>query len=248
LYWGYFQNNQWKFLSRTITENFEQTDIRTWDLTKLANEVRTHFLASLSEKEKLGRISMDDFKAMVVNAEVKATLRPTLYDFLAHEALDFFETASFMLHRPIDGFESNDPRHFLGNEEFSRLTFTTPDSLSTIFYAFEIHRDLAQFHLEDKQPDAAIHLTLRRLDFVRKNSVHDEKEQFYLAALNHLANEYPGNALTAEVRYAIAQFFKDRGDTFSVNQPEHQFDSKKAYDMCIEIEREFPGTIGASWC
>lgn len=248
LYWGYFQNNQWKFHSRTATENFEQADIRTWDLTKLAHEVRTHFLASLSEKERLVRISLDDFKAMVVNAEVKATLRPTLYDFLAHEALDFFETATFMLHRPIDGFESNDARHFLGNEEFSRLTFTTPDSLSTIFYAFEIHRELAQFHAADRTPDAAIHLNLRRLDFVRSNSTHPEKEQFYLAALNELAKLHPNNAVTAEVNYAVARFFKERGDTYSADQPEFQLDLKRAADWCTETIRQFPGTIGASWC
>jgi uncharacterized protein YfaS (alpha-2-macroglobulin family) len=248
LYWGYFQNNQWKFLSRTTTENFEQTDIRTWDLTKLAHEVRSHFLASLSDKDDLVRISMDDFKGMVVNAEVKATLRPTLYDFLAHEALDFFETATFMLHRPIDGFESNDARHFLGNEEFSRLKITTPDSLSTIFYAFEIHRDLAQFHAATTAPEAAIHLNLRRLEFVRRNSIHPEKEQFYLASLNELAKLYPTNALTADVRYAIAKFFKERGDTYSADQTEYQMDTKRAFELCAETIRQFPGSYGSSWC
>jgi hypothetical protein len=248
LYWGYFQNNQWRFLSRTTTEDFEQHDIRTWDLKKLAQEVRNHFLASLREPDVLQRIRMDDFEEMVLNPEEKSIIRPTLFDFLAHEALDFFETATFMLHRPIEGFESVFAEHFLPNDVFAQLTFTTPDSLSTTFYAFEIHRDLARFHANDMESSAAIHLNLRRLDFVRRNSVHPDKEQLYLAALTNLSHKSPKHPMTAEVRYAIARFYKERGDTYSADHKEFQLDTKKAYGICQEVIREFPGSHGASWC
>lgn len=126
LYWNYFQNNRWKFMNRTATESFDQSDIRTWDLTKLSHEVRDHFLLSLSAADTLKGIQIDNFSAILSNAEKKPVLLPTLYDFLAYEALDFFESASFQLHRPIEEFTVNDARHFVTNDVFTQFEFSTP--------------------------------------------------------------------------------------------------------------------------
>jgi len=248
LYWGYYQTNQWKFLQRTETGNFQQDDIRTWDLNKLAREVRDHFLASLSDVDKLKSIGMKQFELIVAFPEPTNTIFPTMYDFLANEALNFFETARFQLHRPIEGFVLNDPQLFGNNEQFSDLQFTTPDSLSTVFFAVSIHRDLAKFRLKDKDSGALIQLTLRRLDFMLHNSVNPTKDSLYYQALDDLATIYPNHPFTAEVLFKKAEFLNERGNAYSKDQPKYQFEKKNALAICDEVIQRFPESIGANWC
>lgn len=248
LYWNYFQNNRWKFMNRTATESFDQSDIRTWDLTKLSHEVRDHFLLSLSAADTLKGIQIDNFSAILSNAEKKPVLLPTLYDFLAYEALDFFESASFQLHRPIEEFTVNDARHFATNDVFTQLEFSTPDSLATVYYAFVIHRDLARFHSKDQEPSTRIQTTLRRLNFARSHSTHPEKENFYFAALAKLAEEYPSHPFTSETNYNIALFLNQRGDTYTKDNDTFRLDKKKALQLCEETITKFPEATGANWC
>ncbi len=248
LYWEYYNTNQWKFMNRTRTENFEQADLRTWDLYKIAEEVRNHFLASLSEPSLLQRIQIDEFKLIIENPEQKGIIRPTLYDFLAHEALNFFETASFQLPTPIDVFSADDPRYFGSTSEFAQLNFETPDSLSTTFYAFTIHRDLAKFHANDKSHDALIQLAIRRLDFVRRQSTVEEKESLYFAALNKLTETYPSHSNTSEVFYKMAMFLNQRGDQSSKEDETYRFEKKRAFELCKQTIERFPESIGANLC
>ena len=248
LYWGYYSNNQWKFLNRTRTDNVDQSDIRTWDLYKLAEEVRNNYLASLSEAELLQQISINDFDLIIENPSSKEIIRPTLYDFLAHEALNFFESASFRLPTPIETFSVDNPSYFGTTQQFSALEFSTPDSLSTTFYAFLIHRNLARFHIQYSSPEALIQLALRRLNFVKNHSTLSDKESLYYAALGGLVNEYPSHPYSAEAFYYMARVHYQRGSDYSRENETHRFDKKKALEMCEETITRFPNSFGANQC
>jgi len=104
VYWGYYQTNRWKFINRTQTIAFKNDDIRTWDLTKITDHVNKHHLLALSNSDSLQRTNIGDFKDMLQYYGQSDKLRPTLYDLLAHRALDFFETTESGLTRPADKF------------------------------------------------------------------------------------------------------------------------------------------------
>ena len=86
-YWNYYQTNRWQFMDRSQTVNFENDDIRTWDLNKIANYVNKHYMLSLSNSDSLQHTSIKDFKYILVSIENNDLQRPTLLDFLGHRVL-----------------------------------------------------------------------------------------------------------------------------------------------------------------
>ena len=80
-YWSYYQSNRWLFMNRTETVNFEQDDVRTWDLNKILDYSRSQFLSSLENPDSLLATDINDFKDMLVMRESGIAVRPTLFDF-----------------------------------------------------------------------------------------------------------------------------------------------------------------------
>ena len=87
MYWGYYSSNQWKFQDRTNVA-IEQDDIRTWDLKKIAEHVRYHYLMSLMNTSISKNQKIKDYQDIASYTDTDATskMRPTLFDFLAHRA------------------------------------------------------------------------------------------------------------------------------------------------------------------
>ncbi len=88
LYSNYLRQNVQKFRDRTATVDFNPEDVQTWDLRRLTDKIYTLYQASLSNK-KSQQIALGEFDPILTEAQNTASLRPTLYDFLLHRALDF---------------------------------------------------------------------------------------------------------------------------------------------------------------
>src|SRR5687768_762711 len=89
-YWQYFQNNRWRFMRRTTTAQAPGKDFITWDLPRLFQEIDRHFQIALSGVTLLKKIPVTDFDALLDKGTMPESYRPTLYDFIAHEALKFY--------------------------------------------------------------------------------------------------------------------------------------------------------------
>ncbi len=111
MYWKYYEQNQWYILQRSTTENFKQDDIRTWDVKKLVEQTVIQYQASLANADSLQLTSIDIYDAVLntENASVPdgRVFRPTLYDFLAHRASDFFTSSEPQIAKPGDDFLIN---------------------------------------------------------------------------------------------------------------------------------------------
>lgn len=247
-YWGYYQQNRWKFYNRTQTVNFENNDIRTWDLNKIANHVNKHYMSSLTNKDSLQHTNINDFKEILVSYDESDKQRPTLYDFLAHRALDFFENTESALTRPEDKFTVNGTSYFGTAKEFLSTSTNSTDSLSNALYATKIFKELTRFHLKDKSPEALIDLELRRLDFSRSMSVEEKKDTLYIVALNKLAKSYSNVEAYTEIRYKCAEYFKEKGENYNVTTGENRWDIKKAVEICDEAIARYPKSFGATQC
>jgi len=62
VYWNYYAMNRWRILERTQTVNFNNTDVRTWDLKILFDKVNKEFMQSLMSPDSLKRTDIKDFK------------------------------------------------------------------------------------------------------------------------------------------------------------------------------------------
>jgi hypothetical protein len=248
-YWGYYQANRWTFLNRTQTVNFENDDVRTWDLNTLLSHVKKNYLLSLSGRDSLQVTSITDFTAILSQSSVNSPeQRPSLYDFLAHRALIYFQNSEQSLNRPEEKF-SLESRNYFGNPaEFLALQINSNDTLSGLLEAVHIYRELTRFHVGDKDPSALIDLNLKRLKFARSHSIKDNKDELYLKALTSLADKHKLHPSSAEVNHQIARYYNQQGNKYSAKDKETQWDKKKAFGYCKIAMLNHPKSLGAGQC
>src|SRR5207247_408031 len=104
-YWHYFQNNRWRFLQRTATAQAPGSDFTTWDLPRLFAQIDAHFSKALSAANTLKKTPVSRFDELVTKGTLPDNYRPTLFDFIAHEALKFYTSAEQAAAKPQDAFE-----------------------------------------------------------------------------------------------------------------------------------------------
>ena len=90
MFWQYLQNNRWKFYDRTKLVEEKSKDITTWSIDKLYAVISKLYKASLQNDNLLKNTRLDGLDAIIIKGQNTRQLRPTLFDFLAHRALDFF--------------------------------------------------------------------------------------------------------------------------------------------------------------
>ena len=132
-------------------------------------------------------ISIKDFEDILIYSNSdQAYLRPTLFDLLANQALSFYVNDEASVTDPVYKFVLDGSEDFSQAENFVKVNYQTKDSLSLKFYAIQLYQDLVEFHLDDEEKDALIDVDLNRLNFVRNNSVHSEKDSLYISSITKM--------------------------------------------------------------
>ena len=256
-YWQYYENNRWKFHNRTTTTNFENTDITTWDLKTIFSEVVKHYQLSIENEDSLKRTPLNVFDEILVTYHDSRKYRPTLYDFLAHRAVDFYMNEEPDITRPAYKFELSNDRYFDESGAFSKLKIESKDTLSSKYYALTILQKLIQFHSSEnafnltvqQRETALIDVDLKRLKFVKNKSVTELKDSLYLKALQGLEQRYGSNPASAEVSYEIAVVYSGKGDAYKpLHSDENKWMKKKALELCEAVIKKFPDAHGSNNC
>ncbi len=250
VYWGYYQSNRWKFMNRSATVQFKNDDVRTWDLKKLAEHVTYNYILSLSNDRLTKTISIESYTPILEDkVSIDRKLRPTLYDFLAHRAVDFFMNTEYDVTKPAYTFRIDKPEYLSDVNQFINLNLQNKDSLSTKYFALYIMQDLLGFHLQDKDPEALVDIDLKRLSFVRTHAQFENKDSLYYKTLQTLKNRYESNKVSAQIDYKIALIHTARAALYNpVFSNDYQWENKIALQICDEAIKKFPGSFGANEC
>ncbi|MGB8191500.1 MAG: alpha-2-macroglobulin, partial [Chitinophagaceae bacterium] len=131
-YLDYFRSRYWRLYNRTSTVDFKKEDIATWNAADFHKRITELYLASISAETLLQQTKLEPFDALIIKGNVRH-LRPTLFDLLAHEALDYFKSDEREIAKPVNPFEISQAVAFAEPERFSSFTFTTTDSSSLHF-------------------------------------------------------------------------------------------------------------------
>ncbi|MCX6283992.1 MAG: MG2 domain-containing protein [Bacteroidetes bacterium] len=261
VYTKYYENNRYRFSNRTRLADVKPDSLSTWDQRTLMKVIYNNYLASLHNDKLLKSISITDFKAIIEipgsgftnqtspekELETVVILRPTLYDFLANRALDFFISSDGPGIKPAFGFKMNTVSYFSQTDEFIKLSFPADDSLSQDLQAIKIYQDLALFHRNDKNPPALVDAELARLEFVKDKALTGSNDSLYLDALKQFENRFKESPVSANISFVIAGFYKEEGGG-KANEPLHKYDIKKALEICEAVIKRFPGSEGAKNC
>ncbi|MGP8216435.1 MAG: alpha-2-macroglobulin family protein [Bacteroidia bacterium] len=251
IYQQYYQRYRWKFSQRTEVVNVKLDDISTWDLKTLFDQIIKHHLLALKSADSLKRTPLniyDDILEQGTSDVIK--LRPTLYDFIAHRAVDFLASEEPDVIRPAYKFELNSENYFANFDDFAKINIPyNGDSLSTKYYAIKILQDLIAFHANDDDPQALIDADLERLKFVKTHATTGINDSLYLNTLLALEQRFIKYPSSTEVSYAIAGLYSEKGNKYDPRKSEdNKWFSKKAVEKCKEAELRFPDSYGAKEC
>jgi hypothetical protein len=247
-FWQYYQANRWKFYDRSQTVAFNKEDIATYDLKSLVSEVIFHYRASLADTNRLKATKIDLFEEIVTSGTKPARLwRPTLYDFLAHRALDFYKNSEAEVTKAANQFALNDAAYLEPYPEFLKFNPASPaDSLDLKYYAVILFRDLLNFHGKTNNDDALMDLEMERLHFMKEASQHPNKDSLYLNSLSWLEKRFDKNARVAELYHLEAQWWQEKAALYNpLANEDHKWDRKKAVEICNSILKKYQGSRGA---
>ena len=258
LYWNYYEVNRWKFQNRTQAVNFKLNDINTWDLKTIVDHTVKQYQLSLQDADSLKRTPLNIYDNVIMNDEESAKrkaaqiskLRTSLYDFLAHRAVDFYINEEPDIIKPAYKFELNSASYFSKYDDFSKLKIENKDSLSLKFYAIKILQDLISFHGNNiKDTEELVDVDLKRLKFVRNKSTVDGKDSLYLQALQDLEKKFMQNPVSTDVSYEIAQTYIEKANRYKpLVSDESKWEKKTALSVCEDAIKRFPESFGAGNC
>ncbi|MBX2926021.1 MAG: alpha-2-macroglobulin [Chitinophagaceae bacterium] len=249
MYWNYFRQNRWNLYDRTNTVNFNKEDIATWTIDDLHKKISELYLASLHNEKLLQQVKLETYEPILIKGNTRQ-LRPTLYDLLAHRALDYFENDERDVTRPAYAFTISENAAFDPVADFIHHTFLTKDSASLQYKALLIYQQLLGFHGNDKEPNALIDADLRRLEFVYRQAVMPEKGNVYKMALQHIISQYEKMPATSLAWALLAQYYYSKGNTDQEEKGTVTDSSalQSAREICDQTIRQFPKTEGAATC
>ena len=212
-YWNYFQQNRWRFMQRTQTAEPPGPDILTWDLARILAEIDRQYSAALADEKSLQAEPIARWDALLTKGTMPDACRPTLFDFLAHEALKFYQAGEQAGAKPTDAFviEAESPV-FGTTDEFLRWVPDTGDESSPLFKAVKLLQKLVAFHRNDRDPTALLDAELARLGFAKEQSVGETKTARAIAAYRRFAEEWADHEASALGRHAWATLLREEGD------------------------------------
>ncbi|WP_166967898.1 alpha-2-macroglobulin family protein [Yeosuana marina] len=250
MYWQYFNQNRWQFYNRTKTEEkVDATDFRTWDLQTLFNEINTHFQKSLKNASMLQLEPLSNYDDLLVLQKDSKIYRPTLFDFLNHEALDFYKTPETSITKPVYKFEIDNPDFLCDDFTFSNLEIESKDSTSLQLKALKIYQDVIAFHLKDKQPFALADINIERLKLVNQYGTFSNKESLLLDVLKTESEKLKSHEVSGLYDFEIASvYFQQSAQYKPKTNEENRWKAKAAIDICNSVITKFPKSKGAEKC
>ncbi|WP_298997802.1 alpha-2-macroglobulin [uncultured Tenacibaculum sp.] len=250
LYWQYFNQNRWKFYNRTQTEQkVDGNDFRTWDLDTLFAEIHCHYQNSLQNETLLQKVDIYEFGEIIHAVKDSKKFRPTLFDFLAHNALEFYKTTETSITKPAYQFKINEAKYISDVKTFSNLKLTTKDDSSLQFNALKIYQSLLSFHLKNNNLEALVDADIQRLHFVNQHATFNNKQELLLQTLKTSANNYKNNEVSGLYQYEIARIYTLQANSYQANKNEDvRFKNREALAICNKVIEQFPESIAAKKC
>ena len=255
-YWHYFQNNRWRFMRRTATAEAPGQDFTTWDLPRLFAEIDRQFTKALAAADTLKRTPIAGFNDLLTKGTLPDAYRPTLYDFIAHEALKFYTSGEQAAAKAEDAFELFADKLVYGlvpifgpAEDFIAGKIERRAGESPTEKAFFLFRDLLIFHRNDTDPSAFADADLARLAWAYNAAFGEDKPARYKAALQNFAERRASHELSALALERWARVVQGEGDLVEarrlaqrgVNAHPASFGGKRCRNLIAEIEAKSAG-------
>ena len=252
-YWHYFQQNRHRFMRRTAVgipgleapdaagaaagNTKPGKDITTWDLPRIFAEIDKQFTKALSAEAELKKIKVADYDELLQKGTVPDSYRPSMFDFIAHEALAFYTSGEQAGSKAEDSFEiSAESPIFAAPAEFLKWEPATTDKDSISLKAIRLYQNLMRFHADDADKSALLHSDLERLILGKNKAFGEEKNARYKAALKRFVDEWADHEISAWARSEWAHVLHGENELV------------EAHKIAKQGEQTYPNSIGGKMC
>lgn len=248
VYLNYFQQYRWQLYDRGETKQFRKDDIKTWTAADFHKKISELYLLSIKNEKLLQQTRLRSFDEIILQGNVRH-LRPSLYDLLAHRALEYFKSDERDIDKPAYAFEIDQALAFDPAVDFITKKIITKDSLSLKHKALLVYQQLLAFHLKDTKPDALLDADIQRLEFVHENSTHPDKDSLYRMALKHLVSQYPNLPAASQAWYLLAKEYNADADNYKpFGDTTHRYARVKAKEICEKVIAQKDSSEGKINC
>lgn len=236
-FWQYFQQNRYRFLARTQTAEPPGEDFTTWDLARILTEIDSHFTVALAADAALKAIPIVEYDDLLEGGTMPDSFRPTLWDFVAYDALSFYTAGEQGATQPQDSFEIGaEGPIFAPVREFLAWRPQTSDADSAKLKAVGLYQALLSAHEDDVDPNAFADADLQRLAFGNNMAVGPEKSARYRVALERFVGRWSVHPIAARALYQWARVVQGEGDFVA------------AHALAGRGRDGYPKSIGAAQC
>jgi uncharacterized protein YfaS (alpha-2-macroglobulin family) len=235
-YWEYFLQHRWQIAQRTAGGAGTGSDVATWDLRRILAEIDVRFTAALADPGALQQIRVSDYEPLLVSGKAPDRYRPTLFDFLAYQALQFYQAGEQAGVAAEDDFEiAVDSPIFGPVEAFRQWRPGTAEGRSPKLQAVRLYQALLAFHERDADRAAFDDADLARLRFGANVAVGEDKDTTYLAALEAFVARTHGREIASRGYAELARQLAEE-------------DPAKAHVFARRGLELFPNSAGAAAC
>ncbi len=229
MYQQYFEENRWRIYDRNNTTKWEKENIATWSSIHFNNVITQHYLKALQASKALQDYDIQAFQAIVERGNV-ANARPTLFDLIAHLALNYFKSDERFVNRSNTKFSNLKPTSLGTIDSYLSLTFNTIDSVNHQELVLHLFQQLMRLH--QQQPDALLPINLERIEWVYSVADFTEKDDLYQLALKEIIQRFPTHDITAQYQYKWASFFVQQANKYSpFGDTTYRFEKVKAMNI-----------------
>lgn len=247
---NYYNANSWEILQQTNLEQPTPDSLSHWNATDFEREIKNWYLLSISEKNLLQKEPVRKFESILQKQTGSEILRPTLYDLLAHRAINYFTTNNTNRTQAAEAENITNTQLFANAKVFSTLDIygllPQLDKDDNRITALKVYQDLITFHLADENPNALTDVDLARLKYVHDILTTESKNDEYYNALLNIEEQYKEHEASAEAGFQRAQFivngYRPNGLDTTISLP------KTALQICEKYIAKFRKSFGGRNC
>lgn len=236
LYSNYYSSNRWNINQLTTLSDVVPDDMKEWTVNIFMDKIMEHLDASLVNSPKLKELTTKEFDDIVLLGNDSPEYYPAMYDFLMKRAINIAQNI-----KAVNGNDINIEdtgltveQATLATAKFIKLKFEKSRNNLVLYYFQQYLRDLSDRNASGSDMSPTIMLTeIARADYVSNisNSFKDEKAFDFL---KQVANEYPGNAATIELRSGMIKVLL-RSNTLKEDKR-----NESVYNIATEGIKKYP--------
>jgi len=242
LYLQYYHKYRQEIDRRTALTGYVPSDMKEWTSNIFFDKVVEHLNASLLPRAELEGTKVETYAAVVELGKDSRRFFPSMYDFLARRAIEFFDQLSGNEDLSITLAKKNIRQEslFAPAKVYINLSFE-PSLTEYRLWTLETYRKLLISLLERKMDESVLLVELSKLEHLRKLPLAYEK--YALPALENMLTQWENNPLSVEIIDNIADFYLDipaytldyrSGDSLQVAK------NRKAYELLRKGIERFP--------